>query len=466
MPRRTSFIRTWDPPRVLSGVCYVTEVRFLIGFPHFSPHLNEITFSSGLHVIYGESGTGKSQFARFLSDGTRPHSTNFSLQGYDPPSGTYLIPQNPTQGLIATSVINELAFSLECRIQDSNRIQEQVSRLVQHLPDSIDPGMHPVDLSGGEMEILNLVLASSLEPSLLVIDDGLSFLNEYRKEEEVRKLRALARERECPIIWLTTEWNDLRWGDSRWRLSLSEFVSVSDFTPNEYSPVPKQSGSLKITLDDLTFGYPGREKLLSQLQLTSSPAAHLGILGDNGVGKTTLALLLMGILSPDAGSISIQLDSFCRPCYIDQFPERMLGVRTLGDWVEELMEHNLLSAGNLDRAQSVLTQLQLPWDSIREKQAWQLPWSVVRLAVIAVCSYADFDPIIMDEPTFGLGWRQRVTLRRFILRNMRRKHSILISHDQSFVLSTCDQVLALESPERLIEVDPEAYVPDRKKKNH
>ena len=49
----------------------------------------------------------------------------------------------------------------------------------------------------------------------------------------------------------------------------------------------------------------GTKVLLNQAQLVIHPGQHIGIIGANGCGKSSLFKLLLGSLSPDAGDLFI-----------------------------------------------------------------------------------------------------------------------------------------------------------------
>jgi ATP-binding cassette, subfamily C, bacterial len=64
--------------------------------------------------------------------------------------------------------------------------------------------------------------------------------------------------------------------------------------------------SVLIQLEDLTFGYgPHAEPVISDLSLRIDPGEHLAIVGPSGVGKSSLAGLLAGLLIPTAGQVLI-----------------------------------------------------------------------------------------------------------------------------------------------------------------
>lgn len=61
-----------------------------------------------------------------------------------------------------------------------------------------------------------------------------------------------------------------------------------------------------IELRDINFAYPGAPTPVFQdFNFQLLPGQHLGLIGPNGCGKTTLLYLIMGLLRPQAGSISI-----------------------------------------------------------------------------------------------------------------------------------------------------------------
>src|SRR5438128_820743 len=60
-----------------------------------------------------------------------------------------------------------------------------------------------------------------------------------------------------------------------------------------------------VTLDGLSFASPDGKSLLDNLTLTFG-AERTGLVGRNGVGKTTLLRLILGELTPAAGSVTVR----------------------------------------------------------------------------------------------------------------------------------------------------------------
>ena len=61
-----------------------------------------------------------------------------------------------------------------------------------------------------------------------------------------------------------------------------------------------------IRIENLTFGYGTKKKIMNDLNLSINEGEYVTILGHNGSGKSTLAKLLVGLLEKDSGKIFIK----------------------------------------------------------------------------------------------------------------------------------------------------------------
>lgn len=118
---------------------------------------------------------------------------------------------------------------------------------------------------------------------------------------------ALAAQRMLPIIQIAfNSWANLRAG----RSILADVISLLELRVEEN--ISSFDGQLKIDfhkgihIRNLGFRYPGSEKdILSKLNFEIKKGERIGIVGKTGSGKSTLLDLLMGLLYPTEGCISI-----------------------------------------------------------------------------------------------------------------------------------------------------------------
>ena len=419
---------------------------FTIDFTRFPGNSTEVKLEPGLHVIYGESGVGKSSLVQHLSGTDGNYPENFDLEIEKCPHMIQIVLQNPDSQIVSDTLDGELAFSLECNQTDSAAIQSTFLALKEELPFAINGLRHPVTLSGGEKEILNIVTAFSTAPELIIMDDCLSFLNRRMKSFILEKIKQKLRANNQIVLWLTSDIDDLQYGASCWKLSLS---SLSQFTPGKKPIFPCRKlmeGSLNLEIDSMSFDYKGERKLFKQMNCTVNNSRSLGIVGANGSGKTTLASLILGINHPDSGAIQLKLKGDNAPtmAYLDQFPERLIGEDTLENLLQKFLSIGKLQFHLRKKCITVMERNQIKWDLIKNKSSYDIPWSMLRIALIVILTHCEFDLLILDEPTFGLGWTQKVNLLQYLQRYLKQKHIIVISHDIEFVQSICNVVLSLD----------------------
>ena len=406
----------------------------------------DISFPPGLHVIYGESGSGKSQFIYSLSGLKGEQESNFTFTNLVIPRSSQIVFQNPENQILSYTLESELAFAAECQTIHSQDLQKKLTLLKSDLPFINNWDRHPETLSGGQMEMLNLVTAFSTNPRLVFIDDGLSFLNDDSKKNWVDWIRNKI-SREKIVLWFTSDPTDLAFGDTKWELSLSGFQSLDTIPELNRYHYQHPKGDLAIKFNDLLFSYSkSAYPVINNWNCDISQARSIGLVGKNGKGKTTLSKLITGLILPEKGDIQIQLKKKVpQIAALDQFPERMLGADTLDSLVSDLVLNQKMNSLLVNKCINRLYKYQINWEIIKDQSALDIPWSTLRLALIIILCHCEYDVLILDEPTFGLGWEQKLSLSRFFQKILINKHLILISHDKAFVSDHCDYIYDIDT---------------------
>ena len=185
-----------------------------------------------------------------------------------------------------------------------------------------------------------------------------------------------------------------------------------------------------ITINNVTFGYQSHQKVLDGFALEFAKGGIYGLLGKNGTGKSTLLYLMMGLLRPQKGEVTIDGTSatlrspevlsemFLVPEEYDLPPISLLNYvkavkpfypRFSGDLLEKTLQ-------NFDMTSDVnLGQL-----SMGQKK------KVYMSIAIASCTRY----LLMDEPTNGLDILSKSQFRKAIIDSMTDDRTVIISTHQ------------------------------------
>ena len=166
-----------------------------------------------------------------------------------------------------------------------------------------------------------------------------------------------------------------------------------------------------IRLDNLTYSVDGR-KILEEVDLFVAKGVNRTILGASGVGKTTILKLMLGLLKPDSGSVSIDGH------ILGRLPEsELIKVRSriaivfqggaLFDsmTVGENVGYRLLEEGQAEDEVERVVNEKLSFVGLEDtidRYPAQLSGGMKKRAAIARALAPEPDYIFFDEPTTGL----------------------------------------------------------------
>ncbi len=153
--------------------------------------------------------------------------------------------------------------------------------------------------------------------------------------------------------------------------------------------------SFAITVNDLTFAWPGSAPLLTHCSLQIPKGQFWMLLGPNGSGKSTLFRLLMGLLpSPDPASINIE-----QPVgVVFQNPDHQLVMPTVGNDVAFGLAHESLSLSDIrKRVEKALAQVGLL--TLIRRPIHSLSGGQKHRVAVAGALARQSQVLLLDEPT-------------------------------------------------------------------
>lgn len=224
--------------------------------------------------------------------------------------------------------------------------------------------------------------------------------------------------------------------------------------------------SRALTVDDLSVRYGDGDPVVSGVSLRVERGEILGVIGESGCGKSSIATAIMGLLpaSADASARTLAVGEHdllgigerafaaLRGRVVSMvFQEPMSALNPtmrIGDQIAEvLLVHRLRDRrAAAARALELMRLVQMPEPEVRLRQfPHQLSGGMRQRVVIAMAVAAEPELIVADEPTTALD----VTVQAQILEVLDRLRTttgagvVLISHDLGVIAQTCDRVVVM-----------------------
>ena len=199
----------------------------------------------------------------------------------------------------------------------------------------------------------------------------------------------------------------------------------------------EKSGKIVAEASDISFSF-GDEQLVRRFSALIQRGDKIGLIGRNGVGKTTLIKLLLGELSPDKGAIKIGTN--LNVAYFDQYRSALDEEKSVQDNVSG--GRDMLDVGGKSR--HVISYLQ---DFLFAPERCRQPVKVLsggernRLLLAKLFMIAS-NVLVLDEPTNDLDIDTLDLLEELLIQY--KGTIILVSHDRTFLNNVVTSTLVFE----------------------
>ncbi|MBV8788262.1 MAG: energy-dependent translational throttle protein EttA [Mycobacterium sp.] len=202
-------------------------------------------------------------------------------------------------------------------------------------------------------------------------------------------------------------------------------------------PVGPRLGNVVVEVEHLDKGYDGRT-LIKDLSFTLPRNGIVGVIGPNGVGKTTLFKTIVGLEQPDSGTVKV--GETVKLSYVDQSRAGIDPKKTVWEVVSDGLDHIIVGQTEVpSRAYVSAFGFKGP---DQQKPAGVLSGGERNRLNLALTLKQGGNLILLDEPTNDLDVETLSSLENAL--EQFPGCAVVISHDRWFLDRTCTHILAWE----------------------
>lgn len=433
-------------------------------------------------VITGRSGSGKTTLGSVIN-GLVFHNYEGTLTGeayIDGKNIEYLelsqigkkvgtVFQDPRSQFFMMQPFNEIAFGLSNMCLNKEEIKIRVENSLKAFGIESLKEKSIFKLSSGEKQKVAIASCYAMEPDVYLFDEPTANLDIeaiFELKEILKELKANGKTvlvLEHRLFYLSelldriivlhdgkieseyTKGNLLdmqnHHPDVR-KLYLNNLNVVNHNVSNE-----KESPILEVK--NLSYSHSKDEKdcLLNGISIKAFGNEVIGIVGENGVGKTTFARICTGLLKEKEGSVFIQGEK----CYYKKRFGKVYFVMQDSDF--QLFASSAAEELDIGKSEIKLTEIEkndilskFGIYEFKDKHPMTLSRGQKQRLTIATAMESQSKVIFFDEPTSGLDKNSMDLVSHNILElSHKDKTLFVISHDYEFLLSVCNRIIHFES---------------------
>ena len=204
---------------------------------------------------------------------------------------------------------------------------------------------------------------------------------------------------------------------------------------------------IHIDVQNVSFGYESGKEILKDISFHGGENDAIGLVGANGVGKSTLLKLLVGLNTEYTGSIRVEeipVEKDMLPQirekigYVFQDSDSQLFMSTAYQDIAFAPRNYGFPEEEVEKRVNYALEM-TGITHLKDKQIFKMSGGEKKLVSIATILSMTPDIILMDEPSIALDPRNRRNLIHIL--NSFEHLKIIASHDLDMILETCDRTI-------------------------
>ena len=431
-------------------------------------------------LLCGESGCGKTTLTRLIN-GLTPEYYEGKLDGivlvngkettktplYELSKVVGSVFQNPRSQFFNVDTTGEIAFGCENIGLPKEEIYRRIGQVTGELriQKLLDRSLFA--LSGGEKQKIACASVSAMEPEIFVLDEPSSNLDVatiadlkhiVAKWKSMGKTVIIAEHRLYYLMDIADRVIYLKNGRIEKDMSATAFAQFSEeqlrtmglrsLHPARFSNIPNVViGDSSIEVKDYLFSY-GKIEAMNIPKMSVPQGAIVGILGDNGAGKTTFAKCLCGLEKSAKGTLQIGKEILgakqrIKKCYmVMQDVNHQLFTESVSDEIMLSMQGQDEQTDK-NQTEEILSSLNLL--EYKELHPMSLSGGQKQRVAIGSAIASDKEILVFDEPTSGLDYHHMLE----VADNLQRlsdmgKTLFIITHDPELIAKCCNYFVFIE----------------------
>ena len=220
---------------------------------------------------------------------------------------------------------------------------------------------------------------------------------------------------------------------------------------------PKEMKDLKgdIEFKSMSFNYPSGELLFENFTATIPFGSSIGIVGDTGSGKTTIAKLLLRLYDPINGSINIS------GCNVKDIPinrlREKIGIvsqetflfnasikENISYGMKGVKEEDIVKAANDSHSIEFINSLKDGFNTMVGERGQKLSGGQKQRLAIARAIIRNPDILIFDEATSSVDNKTEQSIQQSFLKLKENRTIVIIAHRLS-TIRNCDNILVIRN---------------------